>query len=94
MFNTLSSKFPQIITNLSEDTELVFTERLERFYLIIILLTVLLSHILNESNSNVVVEFSYYKCSFHFPNFIFPSEVLSYANNYLLKEAFTKLQFS
>ena len=48
VFNTLSSKFPQIITNLTEDTELTFcTERLERLYLIIILLTVLLSHILN-----------------------------------------------
>ena len=30
----------------------------------------------------------------HFPNFIFPSEVFSYAINYLLKEVFTKLQFS
>ena len=30
----------------------------------------------------------------HFPNFIFPSEVLSYAINYLLKVAFTKLRFS
>ena len=27
VFNTLSSKFPQIITNLTEDTELAFTER-------------------------------------------------------------------
>ena len=59
VFNTLLSKFPQIITNLTEDTELACTEKLERLYLIIILLTVLLSHILNESNSNVVVEFSY-----------------------------------
>ena len=30
----------------------------------------------------------------HFPNFIFPSEVLSYAINYLLKAAFSKLGFS
>ena len=59
---TLLSKFPQIITYLTEDTELAFTEKLERSYLIIILLTVLLSHILNESNSNIVVEFSY-ECS-------------------------------
>ena len=29
-FNTLSSKFSQIITNLTEDTELTFTERLEK----------------------------------------------------------------
>ena len=58
VFNTLLSKFPQIITNLTEDTELVFTEKLKKLYLIIILLTVLLSHILNESNSNIVVEFS------------------------------------
>ena len=62
VFNILSSKFPQIITNLTEDTELAFTERLERLYLIIILLIMLLSHILNESNSNFVVEFSY-ECS-------------------------------
>ena len=52
VFNTLSSKFPQIITNLTEDTELAFTERLERLYLIVILLIVLLSHIF-------VVEFYY-----------------------------------
>ena len=58
VFNTLLSKFPQIITNLTEDTELVFTEKLKKLYLIIILLTVLLSHILNESNSNIFVEFS------------------------------------
>ena len=57
VFNNLSSKFPQIITNLTEDNELIFTERLERLNLIIILLIVLLSHILNESNSNFVVEF-------------------------------------
>ena len=63
VFNTLLSKFPQIITNLTDDTELAFTEKLERLlYLIIILLTVLLSHILNKSNSNVVVQFSY-ECS-------------------------------
>ena len=73
--NTLFSKFPQIITNLTEDTELAFTERLERLYLIIILLIVLLSHILHESNSNSVVQFSYNVLS-HFPNFIFCSEVL------------------
>ena len=30
----------------------------------------------------------------HFPNFIFPSEVLSCAINYLLKVAFSKLGFS
>ena len=59
VFNTLSSKFPQIITNLTEDTELALTERLKRLYLITILLIVLLSHILNESNSKVTVEFSY-----------------------------------
>ena len=28
VFDTLSSKFPQMITNLNEDTELVFTEKL------------------------------------------------------------------
>ena len=59
---TVSSKFPQIITNLTEDTELAFTERLKTLYLIIILLTVLLPHMLNESNSNFAVEFSY-ECS-------------------------------
>ena len=30
----------------------------------------------------------------HFPNFIFPTEVFSYAIRYLLKEAFTKLRYS
>ena len=40
VFNTLSSRFPQII-NLTEYPELAFTERLERLYLIIILLIVL-----------------------------------------------------
>ena len=54
--NTLSSKF-QIITNFTEDIELAFIERLEMLYLI--LLIVLLSHILNESNSNFAVKFSY-----------------------------------
>ena len=29
VFNTLSCKFPQMITKLTEDTELAFTERLE-----------------------------------------------------------------
>ena len=29
VFNTLSSKFPQIIINLTEDNELAFTERLK-----------------------------------------------------------------
>ena len=57
VFNTLSCKFPQMITKLTEDTELAFTERLESLYLIIILLIKLLSHILNESNSNFVAEF-------------------------------------
>ena len=59
VFDTRFSKFPQIITNLTEDTELEFIERLERVNLIIILLIMLLSHVLNESNSNFVVEFSY-----------------------------------
>ena len=36
----------EIIANLTEDTELAFTERLERLNLIITLLIVLLSHIL------------------------------------------------
>ena len=40
-FDTLSSKFPQIITNLTEDTEQAFTERLERLYVIIILFVML-----------------------------------------------------
>ena len=71
VFNTLSSKFPQIITNLIEDTELAFIERLERLYLIIILLIMLLSHILNESNSNFAVKFSY-ECSSSFPKFYVP----------------------
>ena len=62
VFNTLSSKFPQIITNLTKDTKLAITKRLGRLNLIIILLIMLLSHILNESNSNFVVEFSY-ECS-------------------------------
>ena len=44
VFNTPSSKFPQIITNLTEDTELAFIERLEMLNLIIILLIVLLSY--------------------------------------------------
>ena len=92
VFNTLSSKFPQIITNLTEDTELAFTERLERLYLIINLLIVLLSHILNKSNSNFVFEFSWNFCPI--PIFIFPLEVLSYAINYLIKVAFSKLLFS
>ena len=92
VFNTLSSKFPQIITNLTEDTELAFTERLERLYLIINLLIVLLSHILNKSNSNFVFEFSWNFCPI--PIFIFPLELLSYAINYLFKVAFSKLLFS
>ena len=62
VFNSVSSKFPQIITKLTEDTELAFIERLERVNLIIILLIVLLPHVLNESNSNFVVEFSH-ECS-------------------------------
>ena len=45
VFNTLSSKFPQIITNLTEDTEPAFIERLEMLNLIIILLIVLLSYL-------------------------------------------------
>ena len=86
VFSTLSSKFPQIITNLTEDTEIAFTERLERLNLIIILLIVLLSHILLLSFlMNVLSDF---------PNFIIPSEVLSFAINYLLKVAFSKLGFS
>ena len=40
-FDTLSSKFPQIITNLTEDTEQAFTESLERLYVIIILFVML-----------------------------------------------------
>ena len=71
VFNTLPSKFPQITTNLTEDTELAFIERLERLNLIIILLIVLLPHILNESNSNFAVEFSY-ECSYSFPKFYIP----------------------
>ena len=60
VFNTLSSKFPQIITNLTKGAgELAFTERLKKLCLIIILLMVLLSHVLNESNSKFVIEFSY-----------------------------------
>ena len=62
VFNTLSPKFPQIVTNLTEDTELTFTERLERIHQTIILLTVLLSYILSKSNSNVAVGF-FYECS-------------------------------
>ena len=85
-FDTLSSKFPQIIINLIEDIELAFTERRERLYLIIILLNVLLSHIF-------VVEFLMNVLS-HFLNFIFPSEVLSYAINYPLKVAFSESGFS
>ena len=92
VFNTLSSKFFHIITNLTEVTELAFTERMEKLHLIIILLILLLSHILNELYSNFAVEFSYVFS--HFPNFIFPSEVLSYAINYLLKLALSKLGFS
>ena len=58
-FNPFSSMFPQIITNLTEVAgELAFTERLEMLYLIMILFILLLSHILNESNSNFVAEFS------------------------------------
>ena len=45
VFNTFSAKFPQIITNLTEDTELAFIERLEMLNLIIILLIVLLSYL-------------------------------------------------
>ena len=93
VFNTPSSKFPQIITNLTEDAQLALIERLERVNLIIILLIVLLSHVLNESNSNFVVSFLM-NVLIHFPNFIFPSEVLSYAINYLSKIAFSKLGFT
>ena len=72
VFNILFSKFPQIITNLTEDSELAFIERLERLNLIIILLIMLLSHISNESISNFVAEFSY-ECSYSFPKFYVPS---------------------
>ena len=44
-FNTLSSKFLQIITNLTEGVgELEFPERLKRLYVIIIFLIMLLSY--------------------------------------------------
>ena len=63
VFCTLSSKFPQIITNLTEGAGgLGLTESLEKLYLIIILLIILSLHILNESNSNFVAEF-FYECS-------------------------------
>ena len=78
VFNTLSSKFLQIITNLTEDTELAFIERLERVNLIIILLIVLLSHVLNESNSNIVVEFSY-----SFRSQLFPKFYISFGSSFI-----------
>ena len=85
VFNALSSNFPQMITNLTEDTELTFTERLERLCVIIILLIMLLSHVLNESNSNFAVEISYELMNVlsHFTNFIslqkfFPIQPLSF----------------
>ena len=71
VFNTFFSKFPQITTNFTEDSELAFIERLERLNLIIILLIVLLSRISNKSNSNFVAEFSY-ECSNSFPKFYIP----------------------
>ena len=92
VFIALSSKFPQIITSLTEDTELAFTERLERLYLIIILLIILLSHILNELIQTLLLSFLMSALG-HFPNFIFPSEVLSCTINCLLKVAFSKLWF-
>ena len=79
VFNTFFSKFPQIITNLTDDSELAFIERLERLNLIIILLIVLLSHISNESNSNFVAEFSY-ECSYSFPKFYIPFRNSSICN--------------
>ena len=84
VFNTLSSKFPQIITNLTEDTEQAFTERLERLNLIVILLIVLLSHIFVLSFLMNVLS--------HFPIFLFHSKVLSYTINYLVKVAFSNLE--
>ena len=83
-FDTLSSKFPQIITNLTEDTEQAFTERLERLNLIVIMLIVLLSHIFVLSFLMNVLS--------HFPIFLFHSKVLSYTINYLVKVAFSNLE--
>ena len=93
VFNTFFSKFPQIITNLTEDSELASIERLERLNLIIILLIVLLP--LSRMNQIQTLWLSLLmNVLIHFPNFIFPSEVLSCAINYLLKVAFSKLGFS
>ena len=91
VFNTLSSKFPQIITNLTEDTELAFTERLERLYLIIILFIMLLSHILNESNSNFAVKFSY-ECSSSFPKFYVPFRSSFICNELSFKSSIFKIR--
>ena len=95
VFNTLTSKFPQIITNLNEVAgELLFTEQLERLYLIIILLIMLLSHILWMNQIQTLLLSFLINVLSHFPNYIFHSEVLSYAINHLLKVAFSKLGFS
>ena len=96
-FNALSSNFPQMITNLTEDTKLAFTERLERLCMIIILLIMLLSHVLNESNSNFAVEISYELMNVlsHFPNFIslqkfFPMQPLSFNCSIFKNKDFSK----
>ena len=60
VFNNLSSKFAQIINNLTEGTgELAFPKRWKRLYLFVILLIMLLLYNLNEPNSNFFVEFPY-----------------------------------
>ena len=94
VFNTLLSKFSQIITDLTEDTELAFTIKLKRLYLIIILLTVLQCFISWMNQIQMLLLSFLMNVLTHFPNFISPSEVLSYAINYLSKVAFTNLQFS
>ena len=81
VFNTFFSKFPQIVTNLAEDSELALIERRERLNLIIMLLIVLLSHILNESNSNLAAEFSD-EFSYSSPKFYIPFRC-SFICNYL-----------
>ena len=90
VFNTLSSKFPQIITNLTEDTELAFTERY------IWLSSCLLSfcHISWTNQIQTLLLSFLLNVLSHFPNFIFPSEVLHHAINYLLKVEFSNMGFA
>ena len=69
VFNTLSFKFPQIITNLTENTELAFTERLKRLLSSCLLC---LCHISWMNQLQTLLLGFLMNVLSHSPNFIFP----------------------